>query len=626
MNNRIFSLMVPLLVTLLATAACSDDATSDKKTVNSSCTSNENCQTNLCYKQVCTQANGQGNGGKCFGKGECRSFNCASGACVAGNTKPGEACRANEECKSAFCLMGKCAAESKPDSGVDGLDVGADWFSLPEASTDMPIPDLPLPDGPEKDGGCTKDADCDDYIDCTSNKCSAGKCVYKLSSGYCLISGVCYANGKGNKKNSCQKCDTATSTTAWSGDTTGKCSDNDLCTHLDVCQTDGTCKGTKYTCDDGLWCTQDACTGMGPGPKGCTATPFTNVCLIGITCYADKAVSTANSCHKCDAQYPFAWTAVVGKGCVTTFAGVGTPGSDDGNAITATFNGPAGIDIDSNGVLYIADTGNSSIRFITQTTVSGKKSITVDTLVGKAGAGFKDGAAATVAMMSGPTDLAVDKKGFVYVADTKNHKIRVINAGLVTTLAGSTSGYLDASDLSAKFKSPTGIAVDSAGATVWVADAGNKYIRKVVVAGGLVSTMTWTGTETLGGPYDIETDGTDLYFTDVGSAKLPKLYKLSGTTLTTLATGDTTGGGTFLGASGLEYSTTQILFADSSANKLQSYKNSAVSVFAGKGTAGKKDDIALQALMSGPTDMVTDSTGKIYITDTGNNVIRLYTP
>ena len=628
MKKQLFCLMVPLFTALLATAACSDDGTDQKKTANSPCKTNDECQTKLCYKATCTQANGQGNGGKCFGKGECRSFNCANGACVAGSTKAGEDCRANEECKSSYCLIGKCAAESKPDQGVDAQDAAPDWFTEPDKGPDQRPPDLPLPDGPAKDGGCTKDGDCDDYIDCTTDKCTSGKCSYTLTAGYCLISGACYATGKVNAKNKCQKCDTAKSTTAWSGNLTGTCSDTNLCTYDDKCQADGTCKGTAYKCDDGLWCTQDACTGLGPGPKGCTTAPFTNVCLIGVTCYVDKAVSTANTCHKCDVQYPFAWTAVVGKGCVTTFAGTGSSGLSDGDATDATFNGPTGLAIDSSGILYIADTGNSAIRILTQKTVSGKKTVKVDTLVGSAGSGFKDGAAATVAMMSSPTDLAVDKKGFVYVADTGNNMVRVVNSGLVTTLAGNTApGCVDAQDLSAKFNSPNGIAVDSAGSTVWVADTGNKLIRKVVVAGGMVSTISGSGscsatTPLLKAPYDIEYDGTDLYFTDSGTKKLYKLT--SGITLSALNDPPTTA--PYKSLLGLEVGATQILMADGTDNRLRSYKSGVVGVFAGAGKSGKKDDIALKAWLSGPADMISDSTGKIYISDTANNVIRLYTP
>ena len=636
MNKRIFSLsFLSLFITMVVSAGCSDDETAGPKTVNSACAADSECQTAKCYKQLCAMKNARGAGGACYGKGECRSFNCSGGLCVGGNTKAGDPCRYNEECTSNYCLYDKCAAVAQPDKGGDAGDAGPDWYSLPDMTQDITIPDLPPLDQMPADGGCTQDTDCDDYVDCTTNKCVTGKCSYPLTKGYCLISSTCQADGKANAKNSCEKCDTSVSTTAWSPNDGGACDDNQLCTYNDVCAS-GKCAGTTYKCDDGLWCTQDACTGLGPGPKGCKATAFSNVCLIGITCYSDKEVSTVNSCYKCDAQYQYAWTAVVGKGCVTTFAGEGTSGANDGDAIKASFNQPTGLAIDSMGNLYIADTGNSSIRVLTQKTVAGKKKIEVDTLVGKGGAGFQDGAAST-AKMNGVTDIAVDKKGFVYVADTKNNRIRVLNSGLVTTLAGSgLQGYLDAQDLSAKFSSPTGIAVDATGTTVWVADAGNNAIRKIVVAGGVVSTLK-KGDSTKQpvvppvAPYDIEYDGTDLFFTDSTALKV---YKLSTSGTMTHLAGDGTSGfqdgaalsAKFKATRGLLVTATQTFIADGANNRIRALTGTTVSTFAGSGTSGKRDDIASKAWLKGPSDMVMDSSGKIYISDTDNNVIRLYTP
>ncbi len=637
MSKRIFSLIIlSIFITMIVSAGCSDEDATGPKTVNSICASDSECQTGKCYKQICAMKNARGAGGACFGKGECRSFNCSGGRCVAGTTKADDPCRYNEECKSNYCLYSKCAATAQPDKGFDAMDSGPDWYSIADWTPDITVPDLPLPDMPPADGGCTKDTDCDDYIDCTTNKCSSGKCTYTLDKGYCLINSKCLAAGKTNAKNACQKCDTKVATTKWSPNDGGSCDDNELCTYNDVCKS-GKCTGTAYKCDDSLWCTQDACTGKGPGPQGCKATPFSNVCLIGITCYADKKVSTVNSCYKCDAQYQFAWTAVVGKGCVTTFAGDGSPGSNDGDAIKASFSGPAGLAIDSMGNLYIADTGNSSIRVLTQKTVAGKKKIEVATLLGKAGSGFKDGAVSK-AMISKATDIAVDNKGFVYIADTGNHRIRVLNSGLVTTLAGSgLQGYLDAQDLSAKFNGPTGIAVDKKGTKVWVADAGNMAIREIVVAGGVVSTLK-KGSKTKkpvvppAAPYDIEYDGTNLYFTDSSALKL---YKLTTTgTLTHLAGAGGKGGmldgpaltAQFKSTLGLLVTSTKTFIADGGNNRIRTLTGTSVSTFAGAGTSGKRDDIALKAWLKSPSDMVIDKNGYVYIADTGNNVIRLYTP
>ncbi len=83
--------------------------------------------------------------------------------------------------------------------------------------------------------------------------------------------------------------------------------------------------------------------------------------------------------------------------------------------------------------------------------------------------GYTDGTG-TSAKFAYPYGVAVDGAGNVYVADGSNHRIRKITAsGVVSTLAGSASGYTDGTGTSAKFKNPYGVAVDGAG-NVYVAD------------------------------------------------------------------------------------------------------------------------------------------------------------
>jgi hypothetical protein len=172
----------------------------------------------------------------------------------------------------------------------------------------------------------------------------------------------------------------------------------------------------------------------------------------------------------------------ISGGAVSTFAGTG-----------GQFNSPEGVAVDGSGNVYVADTNNDVIRKITP---SGGISI----LAGISGdAGYANGAATTVALFNGPTSVAVDSLGNVYVADFNNDVVRKISSGTVSTVAGKAgdAGYLDGLGSNALFNAPVGLGVDSSN-NVYIADslvptigssaAGNCLLRKLTPT-GVVSTL-----------------------------------------------------------------------------------------------------------------------------------------
>jgi DNA-binding beta-propeller fold protein YncE len=166
------------------------------------------------------------------------------------------------------------------------------------------------------------------------------------------------------------------------------------------------------------------------------------------------------------------------------FAGDGTAGHADGAGGQARFNRPCGLAVDAQGNLYVADSENHRIRKVAPDG-------TVSTLAGDGTAGWQDGAGAQ-ARFNKPQGLLVDGSGTVYVADTENHRIRRILAdGTVSTVAGDgTAGFRDGASGQARFKGPTGLLADGSGGLV-VADEQNHRLR--LLAGSTVSTLAGDG-------------------------------------------------------------------------------------------------------------------------------------
>ena len=177
---------------------------------------------------------------------------------------------------------------------------------------------------------------------------------------------------------------------------------------------------------------------------------------------------------------------------ITTVVGNGTTGcaGDGGLAINAQLKNPSGM-AEGAGSLYVSNTGCEKVQKIVKPATPGADTIT--TIAGNGIAGYSgDGAAATSAELNGPTGLAVDTHGDVFIADTLNNVIREVNGatGLISTLAGTgkcssklgNGGPASAASLCA----PSGVSVDPSG-DLFVSDTGHNTVREITASAGVIS-------------------------------------------------------------------------------------------------------------------------------------------
>jgi hypothetical protein len=327
---------------------------------------------------------------------------------------------------------------------------------------------------------------------------------------------------------------------------------------------------------------------------------------------------------------------VTQEGIVTTLAGSsGNAGALDGTGNAAQFSSPASVAVDLSGNLYVADTGNNTIRKITPAGV-------VTTMAGTAGSVGSTNGNLSSALFNAPAGVAVDGAGSIYVADTGNETIRRIVGGTVGPIAGAvgTAGSADGSGGNANFNHPTGLTVDSSG-NIYVADAGNDTVRQITSA-GMVTTFAGStpppfphdDTVPFSNPNGVAVDGAgNLYVANTEDSLINKVTTADG--ITTFVGRDDgyalPAGGVaawFTSPAGVALDSAGNLYvADRGNDTIRKITSGGlvVPIAGATGSIGSTDGNGSAARFNEPSGLTVDNAGSIYVADTGNNTIRKIT-
>jgi len=199
------------------------------------------------------------------------------------------------------------------------------------------------------------------------------------------------------------------------------------------------------------------------------------------------------------------------------------------------FDGPQGVAVGPDGTVYVADRGSYTVVRIGP---KGKLVLFAGTSLG---AGFSgDGGLARRARLWQPYDVATDAAGNVYIADTSNQRIRVVDATTlkIHTIAGNGKREFSGDNGPAKdaaFNNPQALCVDQAGTVMYIGDYSNGRLRRVDLVTGIVTTVAGTGTSSV--PYDAALTGPNTPLSRIiavamdaaGNVYLPVFYTNLGT-------------------------------------------------------------------------------------------------
>ncbi|MFC4100052.1 stalk domain-containing protein [Paenibacillus xanthanilyticus] len=309
--------------------------------------------------------------------------------------------------------------------------------------------------------------------------------------------------------------------------------------------------------------------------------------------------------------------AIAADGATSTLAGTDWSngewdlplgGLNDGKTGESVLNAPGGLAADAKGNVYIADTENHAIRMLDRAGM-------LTTIAGNGVIGNTDGPA-TEARFYHPLDIAVTPDGVIYVADTLNHVIRVIEAGKVSTIgalperaiqsseeAELAGNFADGPLAGAKFNEPSGLALDAKG-NLFVSDTGNQRIRYVDFGQGVVTTVAGGRTGSFPG-YGAEEAYVSGDYAD-GKAAEARFNAPRGLAVTA------EGG---------------LLIADSLNHAIRYLKDGVVTTLAGTpGDTGRVDGVASASGFNRPTDVAWLGGDSFAVADANNNRIGVVKP
>ncbi|HSB13927.1 MAG TPA: hypothetical protein VLE22_05675 [Bryobacteraceae bacterium] len=337
---------------------------------------------------------------------------------------------------------------------------------------------------------------------------------------------------------------------------------------------------------------------------------------------------------------------VSAAGIVTTTAGNGSLSysGDGGPAASAQLSQPRGVAVDAGGNLYIADTDNFRVRKVSATGI-------ITTVAGNGSRGYSgDGGPATSAQLLNLYAVAAGASGNLYLAGIP-HIRKVSAAGIITTFVGGDSpGYSGDGGpaANAQLNFPNDITVD-AGGNLYIADQGNRRIRKVFTT-GIITTVAGNGSAGYSGdggpaasaqlsqPRGVAVDaGGNLYIADTDNFRI---RKVSTAGIITTVTGNGSAGYSGDGGPGVDAQLNypngvavdaggNLYIADEGNNRIRKVSATGIiTTVAGNGSRGYSGDggPATSAQITFPSDVAVDAGGNLYITDYSNNVIRLLTP